>query len=516
MYNILKDHIEKNNIESFKAALNNSNFDAASLKQTGDLGNSLLHWAVHEGKIRFVKCLIARGADIALKNQDGDTVLHLASKLGHFDIVDELLGTSIAATERIKKHQWKDKDRSEKLKKIHLSEVKAVTLLNVENIQNETPLTLAAQLIDDAMYRKLLSFQPGYSKAHLDRAALHRKTQKDKEGASSFWSAFLESLCPAASLSELGESFFYGGLTTAVGTSIAFGVNATFSVIAVFGLGLMTFANFKKNQMDEDIDNEQEQSLIELSYINNIQKRLEFLAQLEHLSEADKHELQQIKEDLNKPITFDKKSQNKKAIQYITTQDKIYITLSTIGSFLCGYSGLLGVSGLALNIISGIAGVSIGASIVLGGPIGLGITLGIGLLFAASVALYHSHKLNKTYQEVAKKRLSLLELQETIYRTKKHLLHTNTLENINNLLGRDQETTNHIITLQHHDHSIKSSSTRSDPHNHAPGDFCEKEVRSLSVLGILKSTKNKATSTYKTIHHDPDVLSLDDRHFCCC
>jgi ankyrin repeat protein len=60
------------------------------LDAQGSTGNTLLMWSAYFGKIDSVKALIARGANVNLVNNEGDTAITLAAKRGFREIVSIL------------------------------------------------------------------------------------------------------------------------------------------------------------------------------------------------------------------------------------------------------------------------------------------------------------------------------------------------------------------------------------------------------------------------------------------
>lgn len=59
----------------------------ADINALNDDGDSLLHYFIKDGKIQSVKLLVEFGADTTLQNKDGWPPMHVATFLGHRDIM---------------------------------------------------------------------------------------------------------------------------------------------------------------------------------------------------------------------------------------------------------------------------------------------------------------------------------------------------------------------------------------------------------------------------------------------
>ena len=61
-----------------------------------------LHYAAEFGHIKVTKFLIEKGANIEVKNEDGNTPLHEAVDGGHFEVVKYLIEKELNWMQRIK------------------------------------------------------------------------------------------------------------------------------------------------------------------------------------------------------------------------------------------------------------------------------------------------------------------------------------------------------------------------------------------------------------------------------
>jgi ankyrin repeat protein len=56
--------------------------------------------ASYHGRLPVVEVLLARGAAVGARDEDGDTALHHASSGGHTDVISALLDKGAASTSR--------------------------------------------------------------------------------------------------------------------------------------------------------------------------------------------------------------------------------------------------------------------------------------------------------------------------------------------------------------------------------------------------------------------------------
>ncbi|CDZ76985.1 ankyrin repeat protein [Legionella massiliensis] len=499
MFESAKKALLENDKEQFKKDLALSSKE--KINEADAQGNTLLHLAVQQGSLGCVKYLLAKGADISLQNKEGNSALHIAVQQGYLNIVNEILGISPAAKDRKRKAKWTDKDRSDKLTTLKDSERKALNLLNVANNQGEIPLIIAANLDDDLIYKKLLMLESesGYTKNSLDKALGLRQERIEGLQRKSFWSALLETLCPSASIAELVESFAYTGLLAGASAATALGLNIAFAAISILGFGLIMYANYKKIQFEKNAVRELEDLQVEFAFLQNIRKRITQLSTQPSLTSEEKNELASIQEELTKslkkPATM--QGNEKNSADYVTSQDKMLAALSSAGSFLCAYAGLLGVAGLGLGVTAAIMGTTLTALIVSTGPIGIGVACGVGLILAGALAYYHYENRKQNYKVFGEQRASIYKLQYSIYKEQRDLRH-----GADRILGRVDELL--------HQPSQDSKASTSEPvlevkktvelvpvswrtHGHDPDQVCEIELKQLTKDGFMKNAQSSAT-----------------------
>ncbi|PWY56494.1 ankyrin repeat domain-containing protein [Legionella qingyii] len=492
MIESMKKVLLNNNKEVFKQ--NIGSYSKERLNEVDEQGNTLLHIAVENGSLYFVKHLLAHGADISLKNREGNSALHLAVQQGYFNIVNEMLGISPAAKDRKRKEKWIDKDRSVKVATLKASQREAITLLNVPNNKGEIPLVIAANLKDDLIYKKLLLLEsaPGYAKSHIDQALIRRQKHIGSLQSKSLWAALLETFCPSASLAELTESFAYTGLLAGASAAVASGLNIAFAIISIIGFSMIMYANYKKNQSERNAIRELEELQAELAFLQGIRKRIAKLASQQSLTSEEKKELALMKEELTKTIQKPTlvKGDEKNAADYVTRNDKILVALSSAGSFLCTYSGALGIMGLGLAVGAEILGTSLAALIISAGPIGIGVALGVGLILAGALAYYHYETRKQGYMIFGEHRASIHKLQYNIYKEQQDLVHGSdmVLDDINRLLETPQKPKESMgeKKVDQKKTAPKYLSNRYT-HGHKPGEICSIETEQLSSHGLMKT-----------------------------
>jgi len=75
--------------------------NGAFLNVQDEEGDSILHWAIREGRADNLVCLLNRGGiQVNIKNEDGETPLHLASAIGDEGMVELLLASKADANAR--------------------------------------------------------------------------------------------------------------------------------------------------------------------------------------------------------------------------------------------------------------------------------------------------------------------------------------------------------------------------------------------------------------------------------
>lgn len=97
-YNDLIDAVKNNDITAVVVLL-----DKGMNPNIIEAGNSPLMLASRSGETKMANILVAFGADVNLRNDDGLTALMLASRFGHTEVVDLLLTNGADANLRNKK-----------------------------------------------------------------------------------------------------------------------------------------------------------------------------------------------------------------------------------------------------------------------------------------------------------------------------------------------------------------------------------------------------------------------------
>lgn len=412
MHSDLKKYLVNNDFAAFKQTLIAE--PASNINARNNQLETLLHLSARLGKLSFIEFLMAEGANIAIPNNEGNTALHIAIKKGYFNVAELIL-------------------KSER----------ALPLLLVKNHAGETPLHLAAQLTHERIYDKLLELQPGYHQEQLEGVFNVRRKKIYWMKIRAFFAALLESLCPSASIAELMESFSYISLVIGASTATQLGIHLAFAGIAFLGLGMITFANFKKIAAEKNARTEFESNRLYLTFLRNLEIRAQQLLQEDILNQNQKNELQLIQDAIShNPVPPQKMGNASTPSDYVNRKEKMYTIISAFGSFLCAYSGLLGVIGLGIGLISVFTGVGVGALIASAGVTGVCIALGGSLIFAVGLAAYHYRKLTQDYRTFGEVRMNILEQQEEIYSEKERLQGTDLLQKINKTLEEIPEEQN--------------------------------------------------------------------------
>lgn len=399
MNRLLLRHLNANNLPAFKNALGTSDINAQDKK-----GNTLIHLAVKNGQLSFIKTLIKTEADLGIQNQNGDLALHLAVKKGYFHVIDLLLEV------------FEDNDLLQK---------KSLKFFKMKNNQGQTPLSLAATLEDEHIYKKLLSLRPGYDKKTLDEILKIRIKKFTNQGLTLFFAALIESFCPSSSLADLIESFAYSGLTVGLSAATEFGLSVAFAVVAFVGLGLITFANYKRMAAAERVKQELEETQIAYAYFLNMKQRIGALRAASYLTAEAQVELKAIQVALLQPkYPVKRNGQATGPLDFSTQSDKIYTFLSTLGSFLCSYSGILGVIGIVFGLAAGVQGLTLSALIASAGPVGIAIALTVGLVIAAGLAFYHYRRQNEQRAAIGMLKIDVIDKQVAINKLQKQLRKT--------------------------------------------------------------------------------------------
>lgn len=110
-------------------------------------GQTALHWAATGNKPEMVACLLARGANVNLKNRGGDAALVLAVKTGHLDVVKTLLAHKDVALNEVDSSNWSALHLAAYGNKLEVAEclLAAGANVNVLGPSSRTALMLAAE-----------------------------------------------------------------------------------------------------------------------------------------------------------------------------------------------------------------------------------------------------------------------------------------------------------------------------------------------------------------------------------
>ena len=129
--------------EPFEHLLNASDI---AVNTQGARGVSLLIWSLLHGNFPAMKQLLAHGADPALGDENGHTVMHLAAKLASPEALAELLSAGTGANLQNTKNQQTpifDAIISDRKSQFHAL-IDAQADLNAQDDMGDTPLHVAA------------------------------------------------------------------------------------------------------------------------------------------------------------------------------------------------------------------------------------------------------------------------------------------------------------------------------------------------------------------------------------
>jgi Ankyrin repeats (3 copies) len=430
--------------------------------QLDSANNTYLHHAVSDKKstIEVIEQLSKSSSSLYQQNTDGDTPFHLAIKKGYYNFVDTM----------IKKAQIDN----------NLNE-----LLLTENQLGDTPLSIAARLKYNTIYKKLAKFTPGYSLTQLKTIKDSRMARGSKIKRHALVNAFMETFCPTSSPSGIIESFALVGLVSA-----SFAFNIGLGIVALASFAIITYFNYKKNKAKASYDKKIVDHEYALSIMTNIQWR-EYLSRLNQklhqgqiLSQDEKNELANIQSTLATiKTTNPPKGAIKSAADFATNEDKRTIAVSTAATILCALSGVLSIGTLGLSIYAAGAGITMGAALVAAGPIGLGIALCIGIALAAVITAWHVKTRRSELDELGKGRYNAFIIQNQCATKKATLANDNTLSHIDSLLeGKPFIETKKSPTEQkpNKKDAIEEKShkpwIKQHEHDHAIGEICQKDV----------------------------------------
>ncbi len=412
---------------------------------------------VIEGKRGFFNFLIKKGVDItnlAVLPTDNKTLLHLAIENGHTVMVEEMLGVSVIAENRISKEKWLSPHKNyQEISQNYktLSEQSKNWLLTRDGF-NKLPLHYAADKRDTSLYQLLLEQPVPYSKADLDKASNLRLSWIKGEKNWLLTSALVESICPGTSLSEIIYSLSFGILVGA-STVLTWGIGiAALGIYAMVALG-----NYHKTKVERGITTDLEQLLIDTARVKSVHLRLSTLQATitnqgkmsdDEIIKARNElaglqtELDELKKLYPSQDALNPAAQNSgfkaKLREVIKPLARIARTYGgTLGTFLCGYAGTLGIIEL----------VATATSLVITGPIGW-ILLGAGALIGCMYAGFYYRNRQNDLKTFATRTLKVTQDKEYLTHQASSLKLVNIIEHISLSLDLKETTTQQAAMQQ--------------------------------------------------------------------
>lgn len=364
-----------------------------------------IHQIVIDGRREFFNHLVEKGVDLSLlavsQTHGLKTLLHHAVEKGHSVMLEEMLGISITAQNRMLKEMWPEtiKNRQQIAANYKLLSEQSKTWLVTRDASNLLPLHYAAKAKDSSLYLLLLRQPVPYSRADLDEAAMLRKKWIRDEKRWLFTSALIESICPGTSLPEIVYSLSFVVLVAASAA-----LTWVVGVAAVFIYGMVVAGNYHKTKVERRITTDLEQLALDSARMDSVNLRLTTLLATassptmtaEEISKANaeldglKSELEDLKTQYPKKSDPNSPAQNSnfksKLLNFVKPVGRAIRTYGgTLGTFLCGYAGTLGIIELVVTA----------TSVVMTGPVGWGL-LGagafIGLIYAG---FYYKNRKNE-------------------------------------------------------------------------------------------------------------------------
>lgn len=321
----------------------------------------------------------------------GNSVLHIAVKLGYEGLVDLLINNGVEFA--------------------------------IENNNKETPLQIAAKYNRKVIYEKLLNHHSktqkkykgfeGYSVGHIEQAKnQHIKNLKRKQLTLGILGAILTIACPVGSI----LAFYQLPLLGIVLSSLLPVVGPIIGLAGALIIGgLLFWSMYHKSSLKYG---QPAQFVAELNATNAKLDLLE--SKLHHLNEQAKDllkspnpkNLQQLRDERLVVIKELETLYSKvKPVQsrteanhsdWATFSDESRTGLLTFGTFLCSFSGVIGILGVGL----GFSGVALSIPIVGWAALGVALLVGIGV----AVWAFHS-KFKPTLEKLGEQRKELHEKQ---------------------------------------------------------------------------------------------------------
>lgn len=457
-FNPIFDKFKKTSSKNFEEEYN------AFVALNPDAKIQKIHQIVIDGKRELFNHLIEKGIDLSLLAVTPNglkTLLHHTVEQGHSVMAEEMLGVSITAQNRMLKEMWPEsiKNRKQVAENYRLLFEKTKTWLVTRDASNLLPLHYAAKKRDASLYLLLLQQPVPYTKADLDEAAKLRKQWIRGEKNWLLTSALVESICPGTSVSE-------------VVFSLSFAVFVGASSVLTWGIGLaavliyamVAAGNYHKTKVERGITTDLEQLTLDSARVSSVNLRLRILlatvtnpakmtADAITKANVELSGLRSELEDLKKlyPIKNDTNSLTpasgfrSKLQKFVKPLGRAIRTYGgTLGTFLCGYAGTLGIIEL----------VATAASLVITGPVGWGL-LGAGAFIGLIYAGFYFKNRKNELKIFAARTLKVTQDKEDLAAIVSNPKMANVIEDISLALGMQGITTQQSAMQQlnrHKDH----------------------------------------------------------------
>jgi ankyrin repeat protein len=358
---------------------------------------------VIEGKRDLFHHFIERGETsftLTSLSDTGKTLLHYAVEKKHLVLVEEMLGVSATAANRLLKGDWQqvpgvNKDRKQIAENYKQLNETALQLLTMRDNDGFLPLHYAANMRDSSLYRLLLEQPVPYTKEDLEKAETIRKKWIKDQKSWLLTSALIESVCPGNSVPEIVNSLSFAAIVIA---STALSGVIGFTAVAVYIL--VCIGNFHRSKVERGISSDLEQLALDNAKIDCLKLRINTLQKKVSNNPSDptvrmsaddifnaKSELTSLiselgalrktypQQDIASPKNVDS-TFKAKCFGFLKTFGRGIRTYGgALGTFLCGYAGTLGI--IELVVTAG--------ALTVTGPVGwglLGLGAFVGLVFA--------------------------------------------------------------------------------------------------------------------------------------